>query len=70
MGTILATLVDADGKLLSQGLLLDGAETRTRFLVKLRFSLPVAHLGRLILFKVDGRGTAVMQIELPLTLVP
>lgn len=68
-GTILATVVGSDGKLLAQKLLLSRATTRTRFEVKLGFRLSVEEKGRLIVFKLDGANT-ITQIELPLTLVP
>lgn len=68
-GTILATVVGSDGKLLAQKLLISGAATRTRFRVKLGFRLSVEERGRLIVFKLDG-GNTVSQVELPLTLVP
>ena len=68
-GTILATVVGSDGKLLAQKLLISRAATRTRFRVKLGFRLSVEEKGRLIVFKLDG-GNTITQIELPLTLVP
>lgn len=56
-GTIFATLVGSDGKLLAQKLLLSEAATRTRFRVKLGFRLSGGEKGRLIVFKLDGGNT-------------
>lgn len=69
LGSVLATLVDADGKLLAKHLVVDRAETRRHFTVFLKFRIDVEQQGRLVLFKLEGPRPG-LQVTLPLTLVP
>ncbi len=69
LGSVLATLVDADGKLLARRLLVDRAETRRHFTVFLKYRVDVEQQGRLVLFKLEGARPG-LQVTLPLTLVP